>query len=322
MRFAYVGNFTAPWCTEVHVAASLQELGHDVVELQESTVRLPEIERVANDCDALLYTRTWGMLASTGRPCLPPAPTGEALAMLDRLRVPSASWHLDLYHGLPRGSAAMLKADPFWRTRHVFSPDGSPAAAAFFAANGVRHHYLKPGVLRAECYLAAPVEELAADVVFVGSEGYHAEWPYRGKLIRWLRDTYGARFVKHGHPQSLVRGHRLNQLYASAKVVVGDTLCLGFNHPNYWSDRVYETLGRGGFLIHPRIAGMEEEFADGEHLAFYNFNDWSGLRERIDHFLAHDDERERVRLAGHELVRSRCTYTDRARQVVATLEAA
>ena len=58
----------------------------------------------------------------------------------------------------------------------------------------------------------------------------------------------------------VIRGKELNDLYATAKVVVGDTLCKGFNYPYYFSDRLFETTGRGGFLIHPYIKGLEDYF--------------------------------------------------------------
>jgi hypothetical protein len=304
-RLLYVGNFEPTFSTENHVRASLLELGIDVVPAQENQLSLRDLELLAREADLLLYTRTWGLRG------------GDAVRFITRLPIPTASYHLDLYAGLPRGRD--LSRDAFWRTRHVFTPDGG--SEQFFREQGVNHHYVKPGVFGAECFLSAAEPSHGADVLFVGSSEYHAEWPYRRRLLAFLRDRYGERFVKHGHPESHVRGHELNRLYASSKVVVGDSLCLGFDHPRYWSDRVYETLGRGGFMIHPYIQGLEEEFEDRRHIAYYTYGDFANLGRLIDYYLEHEPEREAIRRAGHDRVRESCTYVHRMRQVLGVLTA-
>lgn len=165
-----------------------------------------------------------------------------------------------------------------------------------------------------ECYRAEPVEALRQDVIFVGSYGYHKEWPYRQQLLNWLAATYGSRFTHYDHA-SHMRGHRLNQLYASAKIVVGDSCCLGFTGRDYWSDRVPETLGRGGVLIHPWIKGLDDDYQDSVHLRLYAYGDFAGLKDRIDELL-HDADRERIRLAGHAHVKAHHTYTHRVQQML------
>ena len=50
-------------------------------------------------------------------------------------------------------------------------------------------------------------------------------------------------------------GVDINNLYASARVMVGDSCFAGADR--YWSDRVPEVLGRGGFLIFPKTPGLE-----------------------------------------------------------------
>jgi hypothetical protein len=333
-RAAYVGNFGHTFTTETHIAATLQGLGVEVVELQENAVTINEIEKRANECDVLLYTRTWGMKNERGE-----IDHAAACAMLERLNVPSVSWHLDLYLGLPR-SSGVTEGDPFWRTSFVFTPDGDSDSQTIFEARGIAHHYLRPAVFKPECYIARPSRELAAEVVFVGSGtpngGYHPEWSYRGELITFLRDTYGKRFVKHGSATlnggvDCLRGHALNVAYASANVVVGDTLCLGrgdaraprFTHRGYWSDRVYETIGRGGFLIHPWIEGLDDRLKDDEHLRFYRYGDFDGLKRLIDFYLdpTNAGERSRIARAGHEHVKAHETYDNRAREVLAKVEA-
>lgn len=316
MLIAYVGNFSQRHCTEVHIAATLEKLGHEVIRIQEVTNEGEDfwVNRVKG-CDLFLYTRTWGNMVSL-----------TDLQILKSWGIPTASYHLDLYVGLQREDG--LDDDPFWRTDYVFTPDGDPASQAVFERKGINHIYMKPGVFEDECYTATR-NTAGFPVLFVGGGSAtgrgpqygHKEWPYRGQLIKFLADTYGDDFVKYGWPEPTIRDRELNQLYANANVVVGDSLCLNFNHPYYWSDRVYETMGRGGFIIHPFIVGMDEEFTDKENIVFYKYGDFDELKSLINYYLEHDEEREKIRLAGHEFVKNNATYTQRLQQMLEVIGA-
>lgn len=308
MIVGYIGNFRHDHCTEVHIARSFQALGWDVVQFQEDE-RPPDWGRKWHErmraCDLVLYTRTWGL----------PAPAAQLLfKRLARDRIPTASFHLDLFFGLDR--AHLVRTDPLFKTAYVFTADGGHEDE--FRKAGVNHHWLRPGVVADECVPGRYRPEFDHDVVFVGSEDhYHLEWPWRRLLISWLRYTYGERFARYGpgNPDRTTRGQDLNDLYASAKVVVGDSLMLG---PHYWSDRPYETVGRGGFLIQPRTpcGSLESELREQEHLDYYDVGNLDELRTVIDHWLAEPDERERVRKAGQEFVAAHCTYTQRVAEML------
>lgn len=275
-----------------------------------------------------LFTRTWGETV-----------TLEHLAQLRARQIPSASYHLDLYVGLSRkylhkdkSLDDILQTDPFWRTDYVFTPDGDPKSQAVFERNGVNHIYMKPAVFKDECYISESYSsyDYRYNVLFVGGGDKigsphiygHPEWNYRNELVQWLYDTYPDDFTKFGHPQETIRNDRLNQLYANTKVVVGDSVCLDdFTHTYYWSDRVYETIGRGGFLIHPYIKGLEEEFTDGETIVFYEYGNFAQLKEKIDYYLTHDEEREKIRRSGQLYVKENATYNDRLSRMINIISA-
>lgn len=327
MYIYYIGNFTQPHCTEVHLAKTLEDMDHKVIRAQENELAEQWAgDLLTNKPDLVLYTRTWGDFV--------------LLRDIEYLRangITTASYHLDLYVGLARkylhqgrSLEEILRTDPFWQTDYVFTPDGDRNSAKVFAANGVKHYYIKPGVFKDECKSALkPAEDKMIDVLFVGGGDYpgsphgygHPEWPYRDQLIQWLSGTYGERFTKYGHPQPTVRNEALNELYASARVVVGDSVCLDFKHENYWSDRVYETIGRGGFIIHPCIKGMDQEFTDGENIVFYKFGEWDELKAKVDHFTnpENEAERQRIQQAGQAYVRDHCTYHNRLQQALAII---
>lgn len=300
MRITVLGNFRDPHSTEHHHAQALTDLGHHVLPLQEFGATADGLLDGADGSDLLVWvhTHTWH---TTG--------IAEAIRELRRSGVPTVAYHLDLWHGLDR--ERNLTADPYFsEVDHFFTVD--PGMADWITASTpATGHYLPAAVSHRECWMApAPRRDLK--VAFVGSHNYHPEWPYRNELIARLHMRYGDDFhLIPGRDGRQVRGGDLNRLYGRTQVVVGDTLCPGFDHPGYWSDRVYETLGRGGMLIHPRIKGLDQQFRDREHLAFYDYNDWSTLFDLIDHHLRFPVDREGIRDRGHAEVHRAHTYLHR-----------
>lgn len=313
MIITFVGNFNVSYTSETHHANTLESLGHTVKRLQEGKANADAIVEEATTSDLLVWVHTHGWetpdASAYGR--------HQILPKLKERGIPTMTYHLDLWFGLNRQND--LDDDPFYRDiGHFFTVD-KQMADWFNHATDVKGHYLPAGVYAEECYLAEP-EGFDQDVVFVGSRGYHKEWQYRPQLIDWLKDNYGQRFAHYGNDgQGVIRGDSLNRLYANTKVVVGDTLCIDFKYPYYWSDRVYETMGRGGFIIHPYIYGMEEHFEDGEHLVFYKYGDWEDLKSKIDYYIENDEEREAIRLAGHRHVAENHTYTNRWQTILKEL---
>ncbi len=237
--------------------------------------------------------------------------------VLAALRVrgsPSAGVHLDLWHGLDR--VGQIANEPFFRVDRLFTADGGHDAE--WAAAGVNHRWSPPGVSEFECDPGTYNRRLASDVAFVGSwrSGYHTEWPHRPELVRWLQTNYRGHCRFWGGPGRSMRGRALRDLYASTKVNVGDSCQLG---THFWSDRIPETLGRGGFLLHPYVEGIEEHFTDGEHLRLWPLGDWAELRRLIDYYVEHDDERRKIAEAGRLHVLETATYTVRMRALFATL---
>jgi len=309
MRIGFLGNFRVDYTSETHHANSLELLGHSVIRLQETEATAAQI--AALDIDLFVWIKTHGWNT--------PGDMGRTLKILRARGIPSMSYHLDLYMGL--GRWARYKADPYLMgLDHFFTVD---RLMADWLCNNtpVFGHYLPAAVYGPECYVGQPDSPHGNDVIFVGSKGYHPEWPYRPKLIDWLRNTYGARFTHVGGDgdTGTIRGDALNRVYATSKVAVGDTLCLNYDYPDYWSDRVYETLGRGGFLIHPHIQGMERTFTDREHLVFYRYGDFDQLHDLIDEYLEDSDARKAIQANGQALVKTSETYSQRWESIIDTV---
>jgi len=313
MIITFVGNFGVSYSSETHHANTLEALGHQVIRLQEGKASVDEIYNSALGSNLLVWVHTHGWKTpESGEDTV-----DNLFKWLEQHRIPTMTYHLDLWFGINRQSD--LNEDPFYKTiGHFFTVD--KLMADWFNENTeVVGHYLQAGVYEPECYIDDS-GGMQNDVIFVGSKFYHKEWQWRPQLIAWLEETYGSKF-KHfgGDGLGVVRGEALNQLYKSSKIAVGDSLVLNFDYPYYWSDRVYETLGRGGFMIHPYIKGMEEHFTDKEHLVYFKFGDFEDLKQKIDYYLEHDDEREAIRQAGHEHVKKNHTYTNRWQQIIKEL---
>jgi hypothetical protein len=309
-NIAFLGNFRFDFSSETHHVKSLESLGHSVVKLQENRVSSQDVYHVASKSDLFIWVHTHGWKTPGN------FPMEKVLEKLRARGIPSMTYHLDLWLGLERQKD--LDSDPIYKhIDHFFTVD-SKMADWFNENTNVKGHYMPAGVFGEEAYYKPITKRL--DLAFVGSKGYHPEWPYRPQLIDWLSENYGQRFRHYGNGGvKAIRGDELNTLYGTTKIVVGDTLCPNFNYPSYWSDRVYETLGRGGFIIHPYIQGMEKEFTDKEHLVFYEYNNFDQLKELIDYYLEHDEEREKIRLAGHNLVKNNYTYTHRWQSILKEL---
>lgn len=302
---AYVGNFGPEHSTENDIRRALLALGHEVVPLQENERdtwrKLASIGSWDHLPDLVLWTRTWSL------------DVPAQLAALEACRdagVPVVGYHLDRWFGLSREHE--VRSEPFFAADVVVTADGGHQAE--FQAAGVTHWWAPPAVLGLEVMRTrdAFVDPMVPDVVFVGSwQRYHEQWPWRRQLVRQLTRTYGRKFGAYPRVRGqAVRGEALSSLYRSAQVVVGDS-CLAGSPSRYWSDRIPETVGRGGFLIHPYVDGIEDHYTDGEHLVLVEPGNWSEMDRAVRHWLARPDERRRIAAAGQAHVLEHHTYERR-----------
>ena len=308
MRIVFYGNWSVSYSSETHHAQALEDLGHEVIRLQEPEVSASALIEESQGAGLFVWIKTHGWDTPD---------MDDVIQSLRSRGIPIITYHLDLYMGLERWKE--YQNNPYLNSLdHFFTVDKAMAEYLNYHTP-VQGHYLPAGVSHRECYAIDAPRDL--DVVFVGSHNYHHEWKYRQELIGKLREHYGDRFhLFPGDNAPAVRGRDLNLLYARTKVVVGDTLCIGYDYPYYWSDRIYETTGRGGFLIHPKIVGLETQFGDGIHLRFYDYGNFEQLFSLIDHYLVADEEREAIRADGNSHTHAYHTYIHRWQTILKTLE--
>lgn len=302
MKIGYIGNFIPPHSTENDRKWSFEQLGHEVITFQENQTTAIDLINAIDNLDVLFYSHTHDPNYVI--------PSLRRVFEIYRLKgIPTVSVHLDRWLGLNR--VVDMGQEATWFTEYIFMADGSPEAAQKYTELGLNWHYLKPGVVERDCYMAQPNHHrFPHEIVFVGSMGYHPEYPWRPEMIRWLHKTYGSNFGHYGNDGiQVVRGNDLNVLYATAKIAVGDS-CFG-GRPNYVSDRYYETRGRGGVLLHPEVEGV-----DKWGVIPYIHGDFENLKGVIDSLLENNDLRESCRKAGFEWVKKNETYTNRAQEML------
>ena len=314
-NIVFLGNFEVPYSSENHHVKSLESLGHTVQKMQEKKSTSESILNAALNSDLLVWVHTHKWVTPGN------ISMDEVLIKLKDAGIPTMSYHLDLWMGIERQKD--LEQDNFYKTiGHFFTVD--KLMADWFNDNTkVVGHFLTAGVYDKECYVHPEYNQydFQYDVIFVGSKGYHHEYKYRPELVDFLRKTYGKRFLHVGGDgdTGTVRGDDLNKIYAKSKIAIGDSLNIGFNYPYYTSDRLFESTGRGGFTIYPRIKGLEDYFVDEEEIVFYEHGNLEDLKSKIDQYLDDNSTRELIRLNGHERTKNEHTYVHRWATIIKEL---
>lgn len=331
MRVLQIGNFKPPHSTENHLKRALENNGHEVSAVQEDDFRIWEAlaldPSLAWDVkpDFILWTRTgWDYThALHGAYRSPIEAFSFQLMFLNRALkqgIPTVAYHLDLFFGLNPSRVAVLD-EPFFSCNLVCTADGGHQDE--FEAKGINHVWFPPAVSRDECEPGMFRDEFHSPIAFVGSwqGGYHRESKHRHELVAWLQEHYArdcAFWPKPGHPA--IRGSDLRDLYASVDVVIGDS-CFAGGVPDYWSDRIPETIGRGGFLLHPWVPGLSDQFPHPGLPWTWGAGDWGELKSLIDSALALNPAARRGLAAQGRLhVLQTATYEVRMAQLVKDLQ--
>jgi hypothetical protein len=299
MRITLLGNGRADFCSEKDYEYTLKDMGHEVVFLQETEANGLQIFNNAVKSDMFFWVHTHGWNT-------PGINIKRVLYNLKLRHVPTVSYHLDLWMGLKRETD--LQTSDYFQTEYFFTVD--KLMADYLNKKGVKAFYLPAGIAKKNCFIAEKSKDLLPQVAFIGSTTYHPEWPWRLDMLQHLKSHYGNNFGVYGKDTgNALRGKALNELYASLPCIVGDTLCKDFTYPDYFSDRLFETLGRGGVLVFPRISG--NPYTEDEHYKAFNFGDFESLKNAINWCLENQGEARKMAKRAHEFTLENHTYHNR-----------
>ncbi|RVT59884.1 glycosyltransferase [Niallia taxi] len=134
-------------------------------------------------------------------------------------------------------------------------------------------------------------------------------------------DFWGADWDKMGNvlgvniPSDWIHGYLpyrdAYKVYNSAKIIIGPQ-----NYKSQVTQRTYEILGSGGFLLTSDTPGVRDLFTPGKDLVVSN-NKQQTL-SLVDYYLNHPQERTKIKMQGHNTV-SNHSYVKRAKQAIQTL---
>jgi len=156
------------------------------------------------------------------------------------------------------------------------------------------------------------------DVLFLAN-AYGDERQRFGPVVKGLEQfginvgIYGSGWGDIGNGQTLYDFETSHALMRNAKIVIGD------NQHNdgsaFVSNRFFETLHCGAFLLHQRIRNFQKHtgYRVGMHYAAYE--DDSDLYTQVKYYLSNEDERERIRAHGQKYTQRKHSFDARVKQL-------
>lgn len=316
MTINFVGNFQTGYVGEqadqVHLAREMEALGHKVQRVPQDIWREYVLgTRDENWAGKLPVKADINIITKW-----PHFENGSFCSELGRLsKAPVFYWLWDY----------MWDADfPDWHVKMAQAADlyltNEYGIKNWYENYGVDNVYYFPFDVADGDLQVWKAKEKLLDVVFFGS------WIGQGNRQEWLKEINKTNpiIVFSWNPQDwpeefkdvreAVYGERFNQEVGMSKII------LGFNvEPNcwgYWSNRMGKVLLAGGFLLYQYAPGMELFTRDGIEY----FSSIEEAREKIDHYLVANDEREAIAKRGFEIGRDRFTSKARVKELMILCE--
>lgn len=286
-RIAFIGKFKRLH-DEEYIALSFEQIGCEVLRIEESLLTFQILGIIEEFKPDFVL---WAKLSISQ-----PEIVREALR-----KYKTVCWIFDLYMGYSR--EYRLYTHPAFTADYLVSTDGGHQDK--FKEKGFNHFCVRQGILKDECVMFEGKQQ--DTIVFVGSN--NALNTDRIKKISFIEQEYGDKFKWYGKKDTNeLRGLDLNRIFADNKIIIGDSVY----SPFYWSNRIVETLGRGGFLIHREVEGLKEEYP---YLVTYDGTN-EDLKSKIDYYLTHEEERQEIIKNNFEWVRDNYTMDKQCQKLL------
>lgn len=108
---------------------------------------------------------------------------------------------------------------------------------------------------------------------------------------------------------------KVGQAYHDAKILLNDHWD-DMRHFGIISNRVFDALAVGAFVVSDYLPEIDEVFGG----AVITYKTKEELKEKIDYYLANEEEREKLALKGKEIVLNAHTFRDRCKDIVDVIE--
>ena len=161
-----------------------------------------------------------------------------------------------------------------------------------FGKDGVAATFL-PHAVEPQAYPDKPVAIKKYDIGFVGFVTFQKRVDMLDELFKSFPNFwYGQRLFEEAA-----------EIYRKSRIVFNTAADDDINM------RVFEVLATGSFLLTEWVPTLGELFEDGVHLVTYKTMDEA--IEKAKYYLEHEEEREKIAKAGHDLVLKSHTYQNR-----------
>lgn len=178
-----------------------------------------------------------------------------------------------------------------------------------YRANGINCAYW-------QCASEEPIIEPRSipfhDVVYMGNANCKERWD----LVQVLKETgYDVGIYGSGWTEELTTANTHYDFATSHAVVSNAKIVIGDNQYNdnsaFVSNRIWETMYPGGFMLHQRVDGLQRATGLRNKLHYVVYDDLDDLSEKIHYYMQNEDERQTIADRGMKYVRKKHTFDAR-----------
>ena len=313
-----------------YIEKAISNLGPQLIVFDDRNHIIPGRIRRRISClhhlDLQYINRTFNKLVSKTNPNVAIVTGGHRIVAktvkrLNENGIQTALWTIDA----PTNFEPILKVAPYYD--FVFC--GGSEAQELLTANSITNSIWLPFACDPTYHHAVDLTEeeratYTKDIAFVGSF-----YPCRWKILKQITDCdmgiWGPGWEKTGTTScgnSVINNAMLSyseviKIFSAAKIVIvihyqdESTPCYQA------SPKVYEALACKSFLLVDRQQDVFKLFEDGTHLV--GFDGYEDLREKINYYIKHPGEREKIAEQGYMEVMKMHTYKHRINKILSTL---
>lgn len=204
---------------------------------------------------------------------------------------------------------------------HFFSFD--PVVVSELQKQGYRNAFYLPFCTDIQKDAAYPIKNYKYNISFIGSFD-PSRYQEREKILSQVKESglhiWGNKAWRNtnlrDYYHSYATKEEVHQIHRDSKIVVGmHVFGIGGTGVNV---RPFDVTGDGGFLLnHGERKDIFNLFEDGKE--FVSFEGQADIREKVQYYLANNEEREQIARAGFERTRQHHTYTDRIGEMLNVL---
>lgn len=297
MKVAYVACFDQPNSAddEGAIVYALEQLGHTVNRLHESRGRVAH--RLKGD---FLLFHHW-----------------QDYASLSKVQIPKVFWTFDLITYPDPTLAARNRTRVEWirqitdRADLGFMTDGDAVARDTTG----KLHWLPQGADERKVGMGVARLSERIPILFTGIRKGGLQ---RQSFVDEMRAKYLGKFC---HIEKGMYGRDLANMIAAADIVVAPDAPVS---DRYFSNRVFNVLGFGGFLLHPWSLGLASHYAGwstavgSKELVFYSSRE--ELHDHIDYYLDESEQRREIAQAGAKRTLTSNLYRHRVERLIKTVK--